>query len=1218
MRLGKVDFPEPVVAAARNRELVVFAGAGVSMGKPAGVPGFRALTEKIAKKSGERELDIKKSLGSISPDAYLGQLKSRGTNVHALAAKELSKPGIRHTELHRVLLRLYPRPEAVRVVTTNFDRLFEQAAGDVFPAPAMPETHSFPNFPVARDFRGIVHLHGDVAHPSGMVLTDGNFGAAYVSRDPRRDKYPRAQEFVTDLLSTNTLLFVGYSGDDVIFQYLTRGLLSAESPRHFAMVRVEDEQKWLERGIQAVLYPASLSDPDGALCESLSSLAEHARASVAEQRSRIGELASQPPSELNREQIDLVADALSDPVRRKFFTRVAGSPEWITWLDERKYLNALFGDEDLSASDRDLAEWIAEKFVHDSAEDLFALIGKHELRLHSDFWEALLWQAQIPADSPIDRSCLERWVSLLLSTVPSRIDRASALNLFFLGERCIEHKLTNSVAEIFEVLADSRLVPEKFSSLRRDAGEPGLGIDAELSSAAGSHELSKLWRKGLWPQRSQMANRLFPIIVENLAKQHRMLCVWDKASQRWDPTSFRRSAIEPHDQDRYPKAADVIIDAARDCLQWLAEHKRDAALYWCGRLVGEQAPLLRRLAVHTLTELSDVFDFGPDEKIDWLLSRIDINGDDVHHEIFRAMQFIYPRASQPRRQAVVSAVLDFQPPQDKDPDGDIAAYARFNWFHWLHSKASDCDLARKERAKIQAEYPEFRPREHPDFQTWSCTGGIAQRVALHSPWSSNQLLAESAGHWVSRLLEYRPEEFPLKGSPWERQGLCEEVGEAAKKNFGWGVDLADALAKKKVWESDLWPVLLRAWVKADEDKILKRNILRHLFRDELGSNHPRAISDLLLEWAKSGQHTKLLDGAERVAVEMWPVLSQDPERHLPFIEPSPDWLTEAINCPPGVLAEFWLVRLGADGLRGKCRTALSAITQDRRIGGRLGRTVLASNFPALLHKDEEWVRRNLLPFFEFPEDEDAKDCQAVWEGFLYRAYIDARIFSLLETAFHTAVEQLQGTPHFLTGELRAQFLSACARIVTDKHLVPDPLDKWLPSVLRNCGAQDIGIFTREIGRFLNAMSEEEREESWLRWLKEYWQLRRDGAIAGYLTREETTGMFHWLPFLRGGAFSEAVNLAVQTSPAPHLRHRFLFRELDEAGLLKEQPETVARLFLYLGEAEADKAEASRYARRENGKIIRKLLALEIPAELQSRLKNLAAFHDIPIAEASAA
>ena len=496
-----------------------------------------------------------------------------------LPQKELSGPDICYTELHRVLLSLYPGPDVVRVVTTNFDRLFEQVAEDTFSQP-VSKIYSFPELPASSDFRGIVHIHGDVSDPGKMVLTDEDFGKAYVHSDAH------AQKFVGRLLTENTLLFVGYSGDDVIFRYLARASSSARSRQHFALVGGEEEQAWRELGVQVVPYSAS---PDTAefgdvLCEGLSLLSEYVSESVVEQRSRISKLASKVPSELNEEEIDLVADALSDTVCRKFFTRAADSPEWIFWLDERKhpdvgggtYLSALFGDEALSESDQELAEWLAEKFVRDGAEELFALIGKHEIRLHADFWGRLLWRAGMPSKSPTDRSCLARWVSLLLATAPPLNVRGSVLGLFCLGERCIENELTDSVVEIFGVLIAPHLIPASPPRPHAD-GKLDSGIDAELSPVAGPYELSELWQKGLQPQLPQVAERLLAILVENLAKQHWNLRVWGKA---WDPTSFHRSAIETHPQDHRPKASDVVINAARDCLRWLAEHERDAALHW--------------------------------------------------------------------------------------------------------------------------------------------------------------------------------------------------------------------------------------------------------------------------------------------------------------------------------------------------------------------------------------------------------------------------------------------------------------------------------------------------------------------------------------------------------------------------------------------------------------------------------------------------------------
>ncbi len=44
MRIAKINFPAPLLNALRNGKLVVFAGAGVSMGEPACLPNFEHLS----------------------------------------------------------------------------------------------------------------------------------------------------------------------------------------------------------------------------------------------------------------------------------------------------------------------------------------------------------------------------------------------------------------------------------------------------------------------------------------------------------------------------------------------------------------------------------------------------------------------------------------------------------------------------------------------------------------------------------------------------------------------------------------------------------------------------------------------------------------------------------------------------------------------------------------------------------------------------------------------------------------------------------------------------------------------------------------------------------------------------------------------------------------------------------------------------------------------
>jgi NAD-dependent SIR2 family protein deacetylase len=122
MKLGQIDFPDRLLSAIRDDHLVIFAGAGVSMGQPANLPSFWKLAQDIGASAGEKLED-----GDLL-DRFLGQLHHKGVAVHQLAMERLSGAALQHTALHENLLQLFRRIQHVRVVTTNFDVLFEQAS----------------------------------------------------------------------------------------------------------------------------------------------------------------------------------------------------------------------------------------------------------------------------------------------------------------------------------------------------------------------------------------------------------------------------------------------------------------------------------------------------------------------------------------------------------------------------------------------------------------------------------------------------------------------------------------------------------------------------------------------------------------------------------------------------------------------------------------------------------------------------------------------------------------------------------------------------------------------------------------------------------------------------------------------------------------------------------------------------------------------------------
>ena len=304
MKIAKIDFPSPLLSALRDAELVIFAGAGVSMGEPACLPSFKELAEKIAQGTGE-------VLQKGEPeDRFLGRLHNKGVKVHELAVQELSRNNPKPTDLHRDLLRLYQKNgEQVRVVTTNFDLLFEEAARDLFDKE--PEVFRAPALPLGQDFNGIVHVHGACDHLRGMVLTDEDFGRAYLLEG-------WARRFLVQLFLHFRVLFVGYRHNDIILNYLARALpLDSTKPRRFALTDDSDLQRWELLGIKPIIYPKPDAKDHSRLYEGVHCLAKHVNYGVIDWQREITEIAEKPPPSLDEEAADLIADSLSDTVRTR-------------------------------------------------------------------------------------------------------------------------------------------------------------------------------------------------------------------------------------------------------------------------------------------------------------------------------------------------------------------------------------------------------------------------------------------------------------------------------------------------------------------------------------------------------------------------------------------------------------------------------------------------------------------------------------------------------------------------------------------------------------------------------------------------------------------------------------------------------------------------------------------------------------------------------------
>jgi SIR2-like domain len=263
------DIPDALLQAHEEGRVVFFCGAGISY--PAGLPGFKGLVEQIYRLNGTAPSDIEReALGRGQFDATLDLLERRLPGQRLAVRRKLAealKPNLRRkgaTDTHVALLRLgRSRDGALRLVTTNFDRVFHTAAkrtGQAFQA------YAAPMLPIPKNSRwnGLVYLHGllpekaDDTALNRLVVTSGDFGLAYLT-----ERW--AARFVSELFRNYMVCFVGYSINDPVLRYMMDALaadrmLGEVTPQAWALGDCEPGHahrktiEWKAKGVTPILY----------------------------------------------------------------------------------------------------------------------------------------------------------------------------------------------------------------------------------------------------------------------------------------------------------------------------------------------------------------------------------------------------------------------------------------------------------------------------------------------------------------------------------------------------------------------------------------------------------------------------------------------------------------------------------------------------------------------------------------------------------------------------------------------------------------------------------------------------------------------------------------------------------------------------------------------------------------------------------------------------
>ena len=279
------DIPNDLINAVNDGSVTFICGAGVS--KRADLPLFEDLTKRVYARLGETWADKAPERIAIQAEQYDRALRALEKRTHfpradspvrTAVAEELRAPPSADLGAHLALLRLSrDSGGAPRLVTTNFDTLFERAA--VAGGMDNVETYSGKAIPRAGTPKdaGIFHLHGCIGGSdpevaaSELILTSADFGDAYL-----RDGW--ASQYIEDRMRVGALVLIGYQAEDAAMRLLLE-TLDADRQRFrdlqpiYAMDKKTKDSTsvWESKGIR----PIEFASFDG-IYETLREWAEYA------------------------------------------------------------------------------------------------------------------------------------------------------------------------------------------------------------------------------------------------------------------------------------------------------------------------------------------------------------------------------------------------------------------------------------------------------------------------------------------------------------------------------------------------------------------------------------------------------------------------------------------------------------------------------------------------------------------------------------------------------------------------------------------------------------------------------------------------------------------------------------------------------------------------------------------------------------------------------
>lgn len=1019
------DIPTDLIVAQERGETLFVCGAGVS--RTVGLPLFGGLVEGVYRRLGEdwthhlaeregmeegRRLygqydRVLRCLERRLASSEAPRNRNMRARIRDAVRDQLAPPEGADLVNHFALLDLSRDSQGrSRLLTTNFDTLFERAwlvakgkTPESYAGMALPR-------PMSEAFSGVLHLHGRLADPSvdvvetDLVLTSAEFGDAYL-------RSGWASRYVYDLARTHTLVLVGYQADDPPMRYLLEAL---EADReHYPDLRkiyafgdcsVEDrnlvEALWRAKGIEPVLYQVDNGD-HAALYESLREWKSYASDPTAWRRERLLGLLADHSIPSSEGHIDRFLELLDRGDASQLLGDMSPDAAWLPVMVQRGMFSNQLPDV-----------WIASR-VNDP-EMIRACAALPPLD------EQTRWRVQVALDQVGNglTAVRERAWRLLLSGRESASNSMADGGWYDWRSRIrlgqTDFHTRNVVANILmpRIKLDKPFWwPDEAEEESPETLFKLVRVDLEPADHPPPSEILQAW-----PDTLDAGLALFRTLDRSLIE------ALEQASDLgmtggWDRPSRDIPSIAKHHQNANRGGFRPIVRALADIWTRIAAHAPEQARLLIGHWRESPFLLLRRLHLFALADGS--WPAIDATRVLLALNDDDFWGSDTQVEVMRLVAGRWAEFGDEERAAlenrlrigVPKALFLDEATSDEDRWQSIVDSSIYRRLHRI--VCADGELSDESRAllvEIAARHPKWQsePGDRDDFSTWhTFKSGPDGHPELLVGVDDDRLVQEAFRLQLERQYD--------EGDLW--RVFCDADPERALRGLRHEADAGR-------WDTDAWRYLL--WAASEQGDVS--------FQQELADlvlRMPDATLKEILHAAGSWmvrQREALaegIEGGEPRFLTVWDRLAilvyEDQETAETQSGFDGDLINEALNRPGGDLASALLDALGAtkpadkSGLGDELCTRFLRLVEAPNRAGLLGRVYIVRELAYLDAIDPGWTGEHLVHRLDWAHEE----ALPLWQAYAHGRIGHARLFNALKPAMLQAFERRSLSARALEG-----------------------------------------------------------------------------------------------------------------------------------------------------------------------------------------------------------